>query len=74
MRARTRSHTQLSQWAKCGEQYRLTRICRVPSRPGWWFPGGTAVHKTIEIYLRSILSEQHDSADTQGGTQYRPST
>lgn len=51
---KTRSHSQVKQYADCGEAYRLQRVARVKSRPGWWFPGGTAVHATIERYLREV--------------------
>jgi hypothetical protein len=56
---RTRSHSQLGQYAECGEAYRLNRVMRVPSRPGWWFPGGTATHSTIELYLREQYRKEN---------------
>lgn len=56
----TRSHSQLGQYAKCSEAFRLQRIVRAPSRPAWWFPGGTAVHATIEAYLKARVAEQQN--------------
>jgi putative RecB family exonuclease len=55
---RTRSYSQLSQYNQCPRQFELSRIARVPRKPGWWFPGGTAVHATIERYLREAVKEQ----------------
>ena len=53
----TRSYSQLSQYLDCPRQYQLSRIVKVPRLPGWWFPGGTAVHAVIERYLRESLNE-----------------
>lgn len=55
---RTRSYSQWSQWSQCPRQFELARIVRVPRKPGWWFPGGTAVHATIESYLRQQAAEE----------------
>lgn len=49
------SYSQLSTLAECGRRYELERVARVPRRPGFWFPGGTAVHATIEAYLREAV-------------------
>jgi hypothetical protein len=35
---------------KCGEQYRLTRLLKIPEAPGWAMIGGTAVHETTEHF------------------------
>lgn len=53
-----RSLSQLTDYAECGEAYRLQRIARAPRRPGWWFPGGSAVHATVERFLRARVAEQ----------------
>jgi hypothetical protein len=53
-----RSHSQLSTYLQCPREYELGRVRRVPRRPGCWFPGGTAVHKTIELYLRHTLNQE----------------
>lgn len=42
------SHSQLSQYIKCGKQYYLERIAKYPTPPTWYFIGGSAVHKATE--------------------------
>lgn len=54
----SRSHSQLSQYTECARSYELSRVRRIKRRPGAWFPAGTAVHKTIERYLRAQLAEE----------------
>ncbi|TVZ01223.1 hypothetical protein EAS64_33635 [Trebonia kvetii] len=54
---RTRSYSQISQYGQCPRQFQLQRIVRVPRVPAWYFPGGTAVHATIERYLRESLKD-----------------
>lgn len=77
--AYTRSYSQLSQWTECPRQYQLCRLAKVPRRPGWWFPGGTAVHKVIELYLRDqlptvVLEEAFRSAFADAiGAEYESS-
>jgi hypothetical protein len=51
----SRSFSQLSTYTECPHRYELAYERRLPRRPGVWFPAGTALHKTIEIYLRSTL-------------------
>jgi hypothetical protein len=42
---------------------------RVKSRPAWWFPGGTAVHSTIELYLREqYVKENGPNGNLAPGT------
>ena len=55
-----RSHSQLSTYLQCPREYQLGKVVRVPRRPGVWFPGGTAVHATIEHYLRDSLSREEN--------------
>lgn len=50
-----RSYSQQHAYLECPRRYQLERIEKVPRRPGWWFPGGTAVHTTIERYLLETL-------------------
>jgi len=45
---RTRSFSQLNQYAECGEQFRLERRVKVPRRAAVWFPAGTAFHSTCD--------------------------
>lgn len=42
------SKSQVNQYLKCGKQYELERIVKVPTPPTWYFIGGTAVHKATE--------------------------
>jgi hypothetical protein len=53
-----RSHSQLSAYLECPRAFRLGKVERVKRRPGAWFPGGTAVHATVERYLREQLAEE----------------
>lgn len=57
-----RSHSQLSQYTECPRSYQLSRVVRLKRRPGAWFPAGTAVHRTIERYLREQLAEEGGNA------------
>lgn len=50
-----RSHSQLSRWLGCGKEYELERVAGVQPRPAWWLAGGTAVHTTIERWLRQQI-------------------
>jgi len=50
-----RSHSQLSGYVNCGKRFQLERRVGVKPVPGWWNPGGTAVHATIECWLRREL-------------------
>ena len=45
-----RSYSQLTEWMKCGESFRLTRRVGVKEKPSVWLPGGTAFHNTTERY------------------------
>jgi hypothetical protein len=57
-----RSWSQFNQWRQCGKAWELAKIRRVPKRPGVWNPAGTAVHATIEQYLRARLAEGSNHA------------
>lgn len=59
----TRSHSQLSQYGECPRAYELSRVRRIKRRPGAWLPAGTAVHATIERYLREQLADQECGPD-----------
>lgn len=43
-----RSYSQLTEYMKCGESFRLSRRIGVKEQPSWWLPGGTAFHNTSE--------------------------
>jgi hypothetical protein len=55
-----RSHSQVSAYLQCPRSYELARVRRLKRRPGAWFPGGTAVHATIERYLRQQVAEERE--------------
>jgi hypothetical protein len=42
------SYSAITTYTHCGEQYRLSRILRVPEAPAWYFWGGSAVHTATE--------------------------
>lgn len=42
------SPSQISSLLNCGEQFRLQRVEKAPSRPMWGGIGGTAVHELTE--------------------------
>lgn len=50
-----RSYSQLTTYLACPRQYQLEKVARVPRRPGWYFAAGTAIHATVERYLRLSL-------------------
>lgn len=52
------SYSAFSDWLSCGWQYFLGRVKKVPRRPGWWFPGGTAVHAATEAYDRLLFESE----------------
>lgn len=58
--ARIRSHSQLNQYTECPRSFELSRVERIKRRPGPWFPAGTAVHATIERYLRAQLADESE--------------
>lgn len=43
----------------CGEQFRLTRVLKVPERPQWASIGGTAVHRMTEDEDRARFDPSH---------------
>jgi hypothetical protein len=51
-----RSYSQLTEWMKCGESFRLSRRVGIKEKPSVWLPGGTAFHTTTERYDRDELS------------------
>lgn len=48
------SHSAWSQYIKCGKQYELERVAKVPHPPAWYLVGGSAVHKATEVYDRDL--------------------
>nr|WP_063777422.1 PD-(D/E)XK nuclease family protein [Streptomyces sp. 769] len=53
IRLRNRSYSQYSQYGRCGHEYELERVKRVPVPPAAWFMQGTAVHAAIEAFEKS---------------------
>lgn len=56
------SFSQIDNWSKCGEAFRLEKVERVPSKPAWWFPGGSAVHTATEWYDKGQAGDR-DAAE-----------
>jgi hypothetical protein len=66
-----RSYSQLTEYMKCGESFRLSRRVGVKEQPSVWLPGGTAFHNATERYdldsinglsLTSVWLEEWDRA------------
>lgn len=49
------SYSQISNWKTCGERYRLERLMKAPSKPGWALLGGSAVHKATEDFDHALF-------------------
>lgn len=52
-----RSWSQYKTYGDCAKRWWLSKIRRVPRRPGVWLAAGTAVHAVIERYLREQISK-----------------
>jgi hypothetical protein len=52
------SYSSLGAYLDCPRSLELNRIRGIKRRPGAWFPGGTAVHATIERYLREATKDE----------------
>ena len=46
------SYSSLNTWQECGWKYYLTKVEEVPEKYAVWFTGGTALHKSTEVYDR----------------------
>jgi CRISPR/Cas system-associated exonuclease Cas4 (RecB family) len=57
-----RSYSQVTGWKTCSEQYWLSRVDKVPNRPGWGAVGGKAVHTATEM----IDLGKHHYSDAKG--------
>lgn len=53
------SPSQVSGLLMCGEQFKLTRLMRVPERPMWASIGGSTVHRVTEILDREKYASEH---------------
>lgn len=65
-----RSVSQFTTYAQCGEQFRLQKIARAPSRPACWFHQGTASHHVIEAYETGGRELAIDDAVTMFNAEY----
>lgn len=76
-----RSHSQRTQYLRCGKQYELARIDRVPEIPAAWTIGGKAFHTAIEIYEReyrgrpldeivAIFTDEYDTLTAQALAEF----
>ena len=52
------SHSQYSEWLKCGKSYQLKRILGLQEAPAWWSIGGTGVHSATEKWDRHQLEQE----------------
>lgn len=52
--AKHRSVSQYGQMGRCGEQYRLQRVERVPEKQAAWLVQGNAVHTALEKFEKSF--------------------
>lgn len=50
-----RSYSQLSSYGTCAKRFQLERRIGIPSCPGWWNAGGTAVHVATANWLNREL-------------------
>lgn len=44
-------------YIECGERFRLEKVYKIPTAPGWWNVGGTAAHTLTELQDRKMLGE-----------------
>lgn len=55
------SHSQMTQWLRCGKSYELNRIKQAPRVPAVWLASGVALHEVIDQINRdSVTGEQTD--------------
>jgi hypothetical protein len=48
-----RSWSQYVAYGRCAKAWQLSKLRRVPRRPGVWLAAGTAVHTCIEAHLKA---------------------
>lgn len=54
------SHSQINAWLRCGKQYELERIRKVPRTPSVYLVAGNAIHTAIEqLNLRAFQARSH---------------
>ena len=52
------SYSRMNSILTCGEQFRLERILKLPSRESWASVGGNAFHSAVEALLKSEISNK----------------
>ena len=50
------SYSRMNSILTCGEQFRLERVLKVPSRESWASVGGNAFHSAVEALLKAEVS------------------
>ncbi len=60
-----RSVSQINQYLRCPQAYKLGRIDKVWSRPAAWLPQGTAFHAVAEEYERRMSSAPMSLSEAQ---------
>lgn len=50
------SHSQMTQWLRCGKAYELNRIKQAPRVPAVWTAAGVALHEVIDQINRASVS------------------
>jgi ATP-dependent helicase/DNAse subunit B len=51
------SYSRMNSILTCGEQFRLERVLKMPSREHWASIGGNAFHSAVEKILKASLLE-----------------
>ena len=57
------SYTQLSAWMECPRRWREMYIDKVKTPPNIYFSFGTAMHETLQEYMRLMYDEGQQHAD-----------
>lgn len=51
------SFSSKNSYMECGERFRLEKVYKIPTAPGWWNVGGTAAHTLTELEDRKMMGE-----------------
>lgn len=55
------SHSSLSSYLKCGEQFRLERVAGAPQGTAWYLVGGSAVHRASEMLDKGEQADLYEA-------------
>lgn len=58
-----RSVSQINQYTRCPQAYKLARIDKVWARPAAWLPQGTAFHTVAEVYEKALAEGREMSLE-----------